>query len=172
MFLAVTFFLLEKRVVVRVISWVMIFMVGGVVVDLVLVFVVLLLLGVRFFLGLLVGGPVGVVGVVGVVVVEPLNHELNFARERGPTWFAGVHPCATCHARTEAKVFGPKYIVSFPGEPAPDVASTYPCVFNNTWKHFTSCPVEPTVKFLVKVTPTQAAGTEAEVVLDPCKELN
>ena len=71
-----------------------------------------------------VGTGVGVGVGVGVTVTDPDNHSLNFARDNGPTWFAGAHPCATCHALTEAKVLGPKYEVSLPGEPAPDVAST------------------------------------------------
>ncbi len=41
-------------------------------------------------------------------------------------------------------------------------------MFKRACKHFTSEPVEPTVKFLVNVTPTQAAGEEDDEGCNVC----
>src|ERR1035437_5604076 len=55
---------------------------------------------------------------------------------------------------TAALVNGPKYDVSFPGEPAPDAATCVAgFVFNTCWRRITSGSVIPELKSFVKVKP-------------------
>jgi len=46
-------------------------------------------------------------------------------------------------------VAGPKYVDSFPGEPAPEEATLKPLLFRKTWRALTSEPDEPMVRDLV-----------------------
>src|ERR1035437_4418576 len=62
-----------------------------------------------------------------------------------------------------ARVAEPKRVVSFPGDPAPLVATVYPCAFRYSWSAFTSLPREPTVRFVLNAA-TAALVTEPVVV--------
>ena len=55
-------------------------------------------------------------------------------------------------------VAGPKYVVSLPGEPGPDVDTVYPLLFRYCCNLCTSAPVEPMVRFLLK--PVKVVGVE------------
>ena len=65
-------------------------------------------------------------------------------------------------------VAGPKYMVSFPLEPAPDTDTVYPWVLRYTWRALTSVPVEPRVRERLKDVETAVVWVlVAETVVAP-----
>jgi hypothetical protein len=90
------------------------------------------------------------------LIATPL---FNSARVKGPTKPVEGRPFIVWNFLTAAAVAGPKYWLSFPGEPGP-VAAT--CVaafpFKAFWRYQTASPLLPNFKSVVKTYPLDIAG--------------
>jgi hypothetical protein len=120
-----------------------------------------------------------------------VNIAFNFARVEAPTNpVPEVKPAGVkisdaylfWKAITATLVNPPKVIDSIPAEPTPVAATlVLVSVFNKACKHLTSAPLEPRVKFFVKVIPVQAVTVALATPLAvepvvppncPCNEAN